>query len=314
MRSLKTVFQKAVSGFLCALLLTGAALTASAAPAPVAPPSQKPVGEIQHVFLDRYQLTNEKIVPGSEFTLTLFLKNIGDKPADRVVVDVMYPIGVMPVYGTVSQAIVDVPADGTAEVEISYNALEKIGAPVLDFQVFLRENSQQSLTVLRTPVGLQSPFDVIATFVPARAMAGESVNCSMTFKYLGMETTDKVRARMNVNGVPVHTSEIGNLSRETTKTQSLFETFEAEGKYVVDLYLDYENESGEEKSVLVGTSLLEIVENHETTVSRPSNAGTQQENTDQSTPAFSSTHVLIISGSLILVIFVIIVLLVRKKK
>lgn len=313
MKKLKTALSRIVYCFLCLLLIGNMASAAFAAPGNF---QFQTDGELsQKVFLERYELTDERIVPGSQFTLKLSLKNIGTVNAENVIVDVVYPIGVMPIYGTVSQAIVDVPAEGTAEVEIAYNALDKIVIPALDFQIVLRENGLENTTILRIPVGLQSPFDVIATFVPAKAVVGESVNCSMTFKYRGAETADKIQARMNVNGDPVRTVEIGSLPKETTKTQSLFEQFDDAGQYVVEMYLDYQDESGREKSVQVGTSLLEIEEKHEMPA-KPDSAGQklQPEDTAQTGRQSADIRVLAACGILIAAICVLIVFLIRKKK
>ena len=302
---MKFAFGKILACLLCVFLLADTVTLSAAIPMPeVTEP------KVQQVFLDRYELTDEKIIPGKEFTLKLFLKNVSDKSIEHVIVDVMYPLGIMPIYGSVSQAIVDVDAGETTEVALRYNALEKIGSPILDFQVSLRENELQNLTVLRTPVGLQSPFDIVSFFIPTKAMEGESVNCSMTFKYLGIETADKVSARMNVNGVLAYAVDLGNMTKETTKTQSLFKSFDQEGTYSVELYLDYHDDAGKKKTMKVGSGSLEVLE----VPSVSASAAEQMEKSQQENQRSNRSLVLMAGGILIAVIFAIIVFLIRKKK
>ena len=305
MKEMKFAVEKILACLLCVFLLADTVQMTAAFPVPeVTEPT------VQQVFLDHYELTDEKIIPGKEFTLKLFLKNIGDKSVEHVIVDVMYPLGIMPIYGSVSQAIVDVDAGETTEVELKYNALEKIGSPILDFQVSLRENELQNLTILRTPVGLKSPFDIVSSFVPSKAFAGESVNCSMTFKYLGMETADKVSARMNVNGRLAYSVDMGNMTKETTKTQSLFKTFDKAGNYSVELFLDYHDDSGMKKTVQVGSGVLNILE----TPVMSTNPQIQNENTDSENQQMNRSHVLIACGILAIGICAIIAFLIKKKK
>lgn len=305
MKKLKFAFEKFLACLLCVILLgnTGA-LSAMAA----FPTATEPI--IQQVFLDRYELTDERIIPGKEFSLKLFLKNVGEENAEHVIVDVIYPQGTMPVYGSVSQAIVDVPAGETSVVELKYKALEKLGAPILDFQVSLRENELKNQTVLRTSVGLKSPFEVVSFFVPSRALAGESVNCSMTFKYLGMDTANRVSARMNVDGIPAYSVDMGNLTEEATKTQTLTNIFEEAGSYSVDLYLDYYDNAGVKKTIQVGSGVIEATG----APVIPAHPQTQQANPNSGNWQFDQLHVLIISGILILVISALIVFLIKKKK
>ena len=302
---MKFAFGKILACLLCVCLLAEPVTLTAAFPVP---DTTEPV--VQQVFLDHYELTDEKIIPGKEFTLKLFLKNVSDKSIEHVIVDVMYPLGTMPVYGTVSQAVVDVDAGETAEVALQYLAMEKIGSPILDFQVALRENELENLTILRTPVGLQSPFDIVSSFIPSKAMVGESVNCSMTFKYLGMETADNVSARMKVNGVLAYSVDMGNMTKETTKTQSLFKSFEEAGTYKVELFLEYHDDSDHQKTVQVGSGIVEVVE----IPSVSANPQMQQESSGQQNAQFGQSQTVIMCGILIAAIFVLIVVLIRKKK
>lgn len=323
MKKMKCTFYRVVFCLLC-IVLTGNTFAQIAMAEPEAteaptltgiqPSVEQEEPDSQHIFLERYELTDEKVIPGNDFTLKLFLKNAGTKDADCVIVDVLNSKGVMPIYGTISQAVISVSAGETAQVVFDYHALERIDSPVLDFQVSIREGALQNAANMRVPVGTKSPFNIIATFVPARVMVGENVNCSITFKNLGKQTADHVRARMDVNGSPVLTSEVGNLPQEMTKTQSLFTTFQEPGKYVIELYLDYRDQAGEENSVLVGTSLLEVYENRGSTINPGDSSQIQEEISNQMNNQFDNTKVLIISGVLIVVIFLIIVFLMKKKK
>ena len=295
---------------LCLFLSAGFLGTAAEA----APQPQQQLS-MEQVFLDHYEISDGKIVPGGDFTLTLFLQNKDEKNDGHVIVDVMYPQGVMPVYGAVSQAIVDVPAGGNAEVELDYIAMDKLAIPVLDFQVFLRENDQQYMTLLRLPLGSSSPFEAITTFVPARAMVGENVNCSMTFKYLGTEAANRISVRMNVDGERLSRIEIGTLAKDTTKTQSISGTFEEPGEYLVELYLDYTDDAGIRQSIQLGSSVVEVEEN---TLFPDSVKQEGQDLGEAEKSGFAETldhpRFLVACGGLIVLCLVVIVLVLRKKR
>ena len=311
MKKLKVTVYKGLLCLLCMILMVNSgAMSVMAAPG-------NPFGEVetQKVFLDHYKLTDDKIVPGSEFTLTLFFQNTGNQDAKQVIVDVLYSKGIMPAYGTVSQAVVDIPAGETVEVELPYVAQEKIETPVLDFQVTIREKELQNATLLRTPVGSSSPFAVITTFVPAAAKTEDQVNCSMTFKYLGLEAVDQITARMDVDGKTVNTMEIGNLPKDTTKTQSLSATFPDEGKYVVEMYLDYEDAAGEKQTILAGVNVIEVQEADEKpAVPNNGDMEKQQNASHAGSRQLNNLQILLISGALIAVIVLIMVFLIRRKK
>ena len=295
---------------LCLFLAAGFLESAAEA----APQPQQPVS-MEQVFLDHYEVSDGKIVPGGDFTLTLFLENKDEKNDGHVIVDVMYPQGVMPVYGAISQAIVDVPAGGNAEVKLDYIAMDKLAIPVLDFQVFLRENEQQYMTLLRLPLGSSSPFEAITTFVPARAMVGENVNCSMTFKYLGTEAANRINVRMDVDGERLSKIEIGTLAKDTTKTQSISAVFDEPGKYLVELYLDYVDDAGLRQSIQLGSSVVEVEENNRFPES-VKQEGKESGETEKSGFAESLDHprFLAACGGLIVLCLLAIVLVLRKKQ
>ena len=61
-----------------------------------------------YIMVESYELSDEKIVPGEDFTLSLTLKNYSVSVTARdVLVNVENPGGIAPVYGTVSQTWVD---------------------------------------------------------------------------------------------------------------------------------------------------------------------------------------------------------------
>ena len=107
-----------------------------------------------YIMLESYEVSNEKIVPGEDFTLTLTLKNYSvSATAKNVLVDISNPAGIAPVYGTVSQTWVEEMGPGeTATVSFDYTSSVDITGDYLDFYITMVGEVTNYIT-LRAPVG-----------------------------------------------------------------------------------------------------------------------------------------------------------------
>lgn len=265
-----------------------------------------------YVMLESYEISNEKIVPGEDFTLTLTLKNYSvSATAKNVLVDISNPAGIAPVYGTVSQTWVEEMGPGeTATVSFDYTSSMDITGDYLDFYITMVGEVTNYIT-LRAPVGSDSPFSVLAVSIPEQLGVNSISSASVSFRVLGDENVRNVAMEFILNGESVSKSSIGILTAGTTRTQSISVTGFAPGQFNAELILYYDDETDQTQSVVVGSAIVDVINDIETDV-------VQEETTeivDANDDSRSDDIVLLgVGGILILGIFTVVLLIARKKK
>lgn len=261
------------------------------------------------IVVDYYEITNEKIVPGEDFTLKIVLKNYNTRyPATGVLIDISNPAGVAPVYGTVSQMYIgDIGAGESKEVEIEYNSWTTIVSDTLDFNVTVVSDTNTNYIVLRAPVGADSPFSILSATAPASVEVYGLATLSLTFKVLGEERVKDVVLTATSDGQLIGSSQIGIISPGITKTQQLLLSFVEIGEHTVDLNLEYVDETGQKKVVPVTTTIITVIEDAPDNIVEP----TPGDNTDD---GMDTILLMGISGMLILVVFLVVVIVLRKNK
>lgn len=265
-----------------------------------------------YIMLESYEISNEKIVPGEDFTLTLTLKNYSvSATAKNVLVDISNPAGIAPVYGTVSQTWVEEMGPGeTATVSFDYASSMDITGDYLDFYITMVGEVTNYIT-LRAPVGSDSPFSVLAVSIPEQLGVNSISSASVSFRVLGDENVRNVAMEFILNGESVSKSSIGILTAGTTRTQSISVTGFAPGQFNAELILYYDDETDQTQSVVVGSAIVDVINDIETDV-------VQEETTeivDANDDSRSDDIVLLgVGGILILGIFTVVLLIARKKK
>ena len=265
-----------------------------------------------YMMLESYEISNEKIVPGEDFTLTLTLKNYSvSATAKNVLVDISNPAGIAPVYGTVSQTWVEEMRPGeTATVSFDYTSSVDITGDYLDFYITMVGEVTNYIT-LRAPVGSDSPFSVLAVSIPEQLGVNSISSASVSFRVLGDENVRNVAMEFILNGESVSKSSIGILTAGTTRTQSISVTGFAPGQFNAELILYYDDETDQTQSVVVGSAIVDVINDIETDV-------VQEETTeivDANDDSRSDDIVLLgVGGILILGIFTVVLLIARKKK
>lgn len=265
-----------------------------------------------YIMLESYEISNEKIVPGEDFTLTLTLKNYSvSATAKNVLVDISNPAGIAPAYGTVSQTWVEEMGPGeTATVSFDYTSSVDITGDYLDFYITMVGEVTNYIT-LRAPVGSDSPFSVLAVSIPEQLGVNSISSASVSFRVLGDENVRNVAMEFILNGESVSKSSIGILTAGTTRTQSISVTGFAPGQFNAELILYYDDETDQTQSVVVGSAIVDVINDIETDV-------VQEETTeivDANDDSRSDDIVLLgVGGILILGIFTVVLLIARKKK
>lgn len=268
-------------------------------------------GKEPFIVVERYELSHERIIPGNGFTLTLHIKNLSDtRSARQVLLDIANPKGVAPVYGTVSQVYIgDLRPGESRAISFDYDSWTSIASETLDFNVTLVSDGNMNGVVLRMPAGIESIFYVMATNGPNTVYVGDNASVSLNFRVLGDENVSDVVLRMDINGETVATSQVGNLSAGTTKTQSISFKPTKTGKYTADFYLEYVGADGQSESEFIATKVLEVkaIEKEEPDVSLP---GDEIEDEVDNT----KTMMLVLSGALILAIFIVSAVIMKRKR
>ena len=265
-----------------------------------------------YIMLESYEISNEKIVPGEDFTLTLTLKNYSvSATAKNVLVDISNPAGIAPVYGTVSQTWVEEMRPGeTATVSFDYTSSVDITGDYLDFYITMVGEVTNYIT-LRAPVGSDSPFSVLAVSIPEQLGVNSISSASVSFRVLGDENVRNVAMEFILNGESVSKSSIGILTAGTTRTQSISVTGFAPGQFNAELILYYDDETDQTQSVVVGSAIVDVINDIETDVVQEETTEIVDANDD---PRSDDIVLLGVGGILILGIFTVVLLIARKKK
>ena len=261
------------------------------------------------IVVDYYEITNEKIVPGEDFTLKMVLKNYSTvASATGVLIDISNPAGVAPVYGSVSQMFIgDIGAGESKEVVVDYNSWTTILGNTLDFNVTIVSDTKQNYVVLRVPVGADSPFSILNASAPASVEVYSLATLSLTFKVLGEERVKDVVLTAYENEQLIGTSQIGIISPGLTKTQQLLLSFVEKGEHTVDLKLEYVDETGQKKITPVTSTVITVVDETVDPGTNPGPVVTPDDNMD-------TVLLMGIGGMLILIVFLVVVIVLRKNK
>lgn len=265
-----------------------------------------------YLVVENYELSHERIIPGVEFTLTLTVKNnstVGT--ARQVLFDITNPIGVTPVYGTVTQQFLgDMKPGDSRTISYTYEAWNTITTEALEFTVSLVSVTKTNRVAVRVPTGTDNIFRVMATSGPSAVFADEAASFSLNFRVLGDENVSDVVLRVECAGETVAYSQVGSLIAGTTKTQSVSFAMSQAGTYNADFYMEYLGADGQTKSEFVGTKEFEVKK----VVTETPNEQIPGDLIEEPEPDDTSAFVLTVSGVLILLIFIVSAVILKKKR
>lgn len=298
-------YMRIMAAVMAAVLLLGTnAMDAFAAEAVAAAPM---------VVIDKYEVTDEKIVPGEDFTLTITLTNYNPTAtAKEVLLDIDNPDGVAPVYGTVSQVFVgDIGPGESKEISLEYNSWTTIITNTLDFYVTVITSMNQNYIVLRVPAGSDSPFSVLSANVPESVVVNENLSLSVAFQVLGEDNVSNVALTVYHDGQQIADSQIGILTPGVTKTQQVSMSLPETGEYALELALEYMDTAGQDIVVPIGTALVSVVDSDSVDVEQNF---IDDSNVDDSNSETNAILLMGVSGILIIGIFLIVIIILRKNR
>lgn len=275
-----------------------------------------PIKKMAQLVVVGYEVTNETIIPGNDFTLKVKIMNRStDVTARNVMVSITNPNGVVPEYGKVGIAVIEALAPGsTEEVILSYSSDSDLKVSELNFGVGAFYDNLSTSAQIRVPVGKITDIGVEKSSMPERMAVGKVGYASAVIENLDETGISNVVMAARCDGKDIGTVNIGTISAKTLKTQSVSLLFEEEGSYAVDLILMYTNGEGQNKEFLIASGLVEVVADEELI---KNNEGTDVKPIDTPEPEQGVSNLLLLSVSGVLLIglcCVILVLLYRRKK
>ncbi len=282
-------------------LLFGTGIKATAAETNQIPPI---------IYVEKYEITNERIIPGESFALSITVKNYSNSVnATDVQVTVQNPYGVAPVYGTVSQLYVGTINAGEEQtVSFEYDSWNTIKSDTLDFQVAVSARNAYNSFTLRVPSSADIPFSLMTYNIPTEAQEGEYSSASITFKVLGEENVSDVVLKVMCNGEIIGSSQAGSITAGTTKTQSTTFMLHEFGNHTIDFYLDYVSSDGEKESAMISSQPISVVKAVDSTNNFEQVPSEETENVN------NNLFILGVGGILILAIFLLVVIIIRKQR
>lgn len=267
------------------------------------------------VYIEGYEVTNESIMPGTDFTLTIKLKNYSTEvAAEEIVVSVSNPEGIVPEYGTVSMTYLDkIEPNTSAEVKLKYSANADIRNSELNFNVTVGNSENASGAQLRIPVGRLTDFEVEKSTIPENVTAKKTSYASVMVENIADDTCYNVSMVARCEGKDIASAQIGSISAGKTRTQSLGLVFEAEGMYSVDILLTYISAEGESKEYLISSNEIKVTENVSTII-EPEKQDEQLKKEDKEGTSQSSIIIICISGILLIAICCIVLVFLNRRK
>ena len=261
------------------------------------------------LMIEKYSVTDEKIVPGQNFTLTLTLKNNSDTAAaSNIMIDVTNPAGVAPIYGTTSQVFVgEIGAGRTKEVSIEYRSWTSIEGNSLDFNLTILSNQATNYVVLRIPVGSDYPVNVNSVSISPELRENEVGNATVVFDVLSEANISNLTMVLRENGETIASSTIGNVTAGTLKSQNVSFSMDTVGKHTVDVILQYNDETGQTQEIEAASQTITV---QKASSSATGISGDGEDSTDKGDHYLALMG---IGGVLIVVIFLLVISLLRKR-
>ncbi|MBE5938629.1 MAG: hypothetical protein E7265_11475 [Lachnospiraceae bacterium] len=299
--------------FVCIVSLLIGSAEASAAPKKTSDEDQHPL-----LFVTKYSVTNQSIIPGKEFTLKLTIENYSSKEtAHNIVVMMNNPSGIVPEYSSVSVNYLDsIGPKETKNIKFKYTADPLIDDTELNFEVYIAADETSTTTPIRIPVGREGDFAVDEYSVPEKYEIGKTEYISALVENISDKEMSNVVMTLRCNDVTVASENIGTISVGTSKTQYVSALFSDLGTFPYELVLVYTDGTGVGKEYSITTGMLTVVEklDSEGSSSNTATANPQQNQQIVGAKSGSPNIVVICSIGILLIIICCVVLLLLYRR
>ena len=262
-----------------------------------------------YIIVESYSITNERIIPGEPFDLTLVIRNASTEfKARNTLVDISEPSGVAPEYGKVSEFYLgDIEPGSSKNIQLKYDTWTSITADTLDFNVLIVTEDKTHTTTLRIPAGAEEPFAILSLDIPDSGKQGDSLSTSLTFKVLGEKNIKDVAYIVKVDDEEIVSSSIGIMKPGATKTSAAAFSISDAGKHTVKVLLKYTDETGQVLSMEAGNKTISIEK-------KANQQKTSEELNDESVNVSGPNYVGMGALAAVIVLLFFTVVLILKKK
>lgn len=207
------------------------------------------------LMVESYVITNDEVVPGEEFELTLKIRNTSIfYDTYSVIVDVTDETGsVYPVYGFSDQRYIErVYARNSWDITIPLKASENIKLTTIPLLITITYNDnyfidkQKNETRINLPVRLSGDLNLISCTVPEKVSQGTKARISATYENKGSKSLyNVIMTVIPPNAENAVETNLYSIVGGKQNTAEVYMECKEVGDLPVDVIFTYENEQGE---------------------------------------------------------------------
>ena len=222
------------------------------------------------IVVSSYEVSDDIIIPGNNFSLTIEVENTDPKVATRgALMSIGFPDGISTAYGSSNQMFLDKLAPGEKrEVTFELYASPGYSRSLVPFVITITSEVRSISSTIYAHVELdRSTFKVVSQNVPDEADAGEKIAVSFSFKSLLEEKLSNVVLSVYVDydDKPVASTNIGNISAGASKSQDLTFFISEVGRHRLRVELSFNLSEGEYSTAELYSGYIRINEASEET-------------------------------------------------
>ncbi len=271
--------------------------------------------ENPRVIVEEYSISEDEIVPGQEFELTLTIRNTSQF---YDIYSVMVSLedkskSIYPKYGTSNQCYIDrIYARKNTQITIPLKAADEITSSVVPLSINITYNDnyfiekQGNTLEIFLPVRLAGDLNVVSSSVPNTVSVGTKARISVTYENTGSKNLYNIELRVHSGDSEEQESvtNLYNLSGGAKSTAEVYLDCKNIGNVPISFYFIYEDENGEKYETGMISGNISVIE-----------SGSDVENGETVTIVGGGvsylTYVLL---ALIVIVCIVILVVIRKRR
>lgn len=211
------------------------------------------MGKKARVMVESFAVSNDAIVPGEPFELTLTIRNTSDTDVAKSII-LTFTNDIETVYGVYGQPdqyyISELAPNATQQIKLQLMAAEKLTDTSVKFQTdFVYEDyitsENKNTTTIQLPVTTTSKFEVQNVSFPDAVYAGEKTRMRITYKNTGGD--DFYNITMSVKDQDTEDTQqysLGSLVAGKVSYAEMYVTLPEAGEQKVTVSFSYEDIEG----------------------------------------------------------------------
>lgn len=208
------------------------------------------------VIIEEYSISEDEIVPGQAFELTLTIRNTSQF---YDIYSVMVSLEdesktIYPIYGTSNQCYIDrIYARKNTQITIPLKATDEITSSVVPLSITITYNDnyfiekQANKSEIFIPVRLAGDLNVVSSSVPNTVSVGAKARVSVTYENTGSKNLYNIelKVRSGYGETKENVTNLYNLSGGARSTAEVYLDCKDTGMIPISFYFTYEDENGE---------------------------------------------------------------------